>query len=109
MIFLFTNKVTKLVNSKSIDDARDMDQQRPTARQRVSKKFLCAKCVSQLKQMNRTENNSPIHLLGSDCVVYDDIVIYMGTKRKVVSVDPALANRLVAEEGADIVHQVRGG
>ena len=41
--------------------------------------------------------------------MYDDIAKFMETKRRVVSVDPDLANRLATEEGASVVHNAGGG
>ena len=63
----------------------------------------------QLKQMNRIENHSQIHVSGPNTILYEDIAKYMGSKRKVVSVDPDLENLLAAEEGAAVVNSAGGG
>ena len=109
MLYLYVNLEHKLVSSEELDLAAAQDALRGTPKQRAAKKFIRNECLRQLLLMNRTENNSPIHLSGPSQIVYEDITNYMGTKRKVVEVDPDLANRLAAEEGAEVINNIGGG
>ena len=76
----------------------------------MAKKHFRVECVKQLKRMNRVEQNPPIHLSGPNAITYEDIATFMGTKHKIVEVDPDLANRLAATEGAAVLDRagVRG-
>ena len=96
MIYLFTNSNRKLVYIRKLRAAKRMDDARETEKQRKAKKHFRAECVVQLKRMNRVEGNPPIHLSGPNAINYEDIAKYMGTKRKIVDIDPDLANRLAA-------------
>ena len=58
--------------------------------------------------MNRIEGNPPIHLSGPNTINYEDIAKYMGTKRRIVDVDPDLANRLAAMDGAAVLNSAGG-
>ena len=109
MLYLYVNLVHKLVSIEELDLAAAQDALRRTPKQRAAKKFIRNECLRQLVLMNRTEKNSPIHLSGPSAIVYEDIANYMGTKRKVVKVDPDLANRLAAEEGAEVINNIGGG
>ena len=109
MLYLYVNLVHKLVSIEELDLAAAQDALRRTPKQRAAKKFMRNECLRQLVLMNRTEKNSPIHLSGPSAIVYEDIANYMGTKRKVVEVDPDLANRLAAEEGAEVINNIGGG
>ena len=97
------------MNQEALIAAKAEDDQRRTEKQRKAKKIFRAECMRQLKRMNRIEGNSPIHLSGPFAIVYDDIAKFMGTKRRVVSVDPDLANQLATEEGASVVNNAGGG
>ena len=61
-----------------------------------------------------TEENEPCGRKPADTVVrrnainYENIAKYMGTKRKIVDVDPDLANRLAATEGAAVLNRAGG-
>lgn len=109
MIYLFSSSINKLVDPESLIAAKAIDDQRGTEKQRKAKRAFRAECIRQLKRMNRVEGNPPIHLSGPNAIIYEDIARYMGTKRRIVSVDPALANRLAAEEGASVVNGAGGG
>ena len=109
MIWLFSFSRNKLVNQEALIAAKAEDDRRETEKQRKAKKGFWAECMRQLKRMNRIEGNSPIHLSGPNAIAYDDIAKYMGTKRRIVSVDPDLANQLAAEEGALVVNYAGGG
>ena len=108
MIYLFTNSNRKLVFIRKLRAAKKMDDARETEKQREAKKYFRAECVVQLKRMNRVEGNPPIHLSGKNAINYEDIAKYMGTKRKIVDVDPDLANRLAATEGAAVLNRAGG-
>ena len=108
ILYLYVNLKHKLVSSEELDLAVAQDALRGTPKQRAAKKFIRNECLRQLILMNRTENNSPIHLSGPSAIVYEDIVNYMGTKRKVVEVDQYLADILLAEEGAEVVNSIGG-
>ena len=110
MIYLFANQNHKLVNIARLRAAKAVDDARGTEKQRTAKKYFRLECVKQLKRMNRVEKNPPIHLSGPNAINYEDIASFMGTKRKIVEVDPDLANRLAATEGAAVLNRagVRG-
>ena len=105
MIFLFSHAAHKLVDTAPLIEAKAIDDGRRTTKQREAKRAFRAACLVQLKKMNRIEGNTPIHLSGPHAIEYEDIARYMGTKRRVVSVDPDLANRLAAEEGAAVINR----
>jgi hypothetical protein len=110
MLYLFTNLNRKLVNLAPLRAAKAVDDARGTEKQRKAQKYIRLECVKQLKRMNRMERNPPIHLSGPNAIDYEDIANFMGTKRKIVDVDPDLANRLAATEGAAVLNRagVRG-
>ena len=108
MLWLFTHSHCKLVNIEPLRAAKLIDDGKRTAKQREAKKDFRAACAVQLKRMNRIEQNSPIHVAGPNAILYEDIAQYMGSKRKIVNVDPDLANRLAAEEGAAVVNSAGG-
>ena len=108
MIYLFSNSVHKLVDTAPLIEGKAIDDARRTAKQREARRAFRAACTMQLKRMNRVEQNPPIFLSGPNAITYDDIAKYMGTKRRIVSVDPDLANRLAAEEGASVVNRAGG-
>ena len=108
MLWLFTHSHCKLVNIEPLRAAKLIDDGKRTTKQREAKKEFRAACAVQLKRMNRIEQNSPIHVSGPDAILYEDIAKYMGSKRKIVNVDPDLANRLAAEEGAAVVNSAGG-
>lgn len=109
IIWLFSCNRSKLVNLEALIAAKAEDDQRQTEKQRKTKKIFRAECMRQLKRMSRIEGNSPIHLSGPFAIVYDDIAKFMGTKCRVVNVDPDLANRLATEEGASVLYNAGGG
>ena len=109
MIWLFSFSRDKLVRQEALIAAKEQDDQRPTLKQRNAKKWFRAECLRQLRRMNRVEGNSPIYLSGANAIVYEDIAKYMGTKRRIVTVDPDLANRLATEEGAEFINHAVGG
>ena len=92
MIWLFTHLPSKLVCIKPLTAAKLIDDSKRTTKQREAKRDLRAACQEQLKQMNRIEKNSPIHISGPCKILYEDIAKFMGSKRKIVEVDPELAN-----------------
>ena len=108
MLYLFSHAVHKLVDTAPLLEAIAIDDAKRTAKQREARRAFRAECTKQLKQMNRMEQNPPIHLSGPNAISYEDIAKYMGTKRRIVSVDPDLANRLAAEEGASVVNRAGG-
>ena len=108
MIWLFTHLPSKLVCIKPLTAAKLIDDSKRTTKQREVKRDLRAACQDQLKQMNRIEKNSPIHISGPCRILYEDIAKFMGSKRKIVEVDPELANRLAAEEGASVLNSAGG-
>ena len=65
--------------------------------------------MRQLRRMNPVKGNAPKHLSRPNAIVYEDIARYMGTKQRIVSVDPELANQLTAEEGASVVNGAGDG
>ena len=109
MIYLFTNSNLKLVNIARLTAAKAVDDARETTKQREAKRAFRAECVVQLKRMNRVEGNPPIHLSGPNAINYGDIAKYMGTKRRIVDVNPDLANRLAATEGGTVLNSSGGG
>lgn len=109
MIWIFSFSCDKLVRQVVLIAAKVQDNQRETEKQQKAKKKFRAECFRQLRRMNRVEGNSPIYLTGPNAIVYEDIAKYMGTKRRVVTVDPDLANPLAAEEGAEFVNCAGGG
>ena len=62
MLYLYVNFEHKLVSTEELDLAAAQDALRGTPKQRAAKKFIRNECLRQLLLMNRTENNSPIHL-----------------------------------------------
>ena len=108
MIYLFTNSNLKLVNIARLTAAKEVDDARQTTKQREAKRAFRAECVVQLKRMNRIEGNPPIHLSGPNAINYEDIAKYMGTKQRIVDVDPDLANRLAATDGAAVLNSASG-
>ena len=109
MIYLFTNSNDKLVDIAGLRVAKAVDDARETTKQREAKRAFRAECVVQLKRMNRVEGNPPIHLSGPNAINYGDIAKYMGTKRRIVDVNPDLANRLAATEGGTVLNSSGGG
>ena len=108
MIYLFTNSNSKLVNIAPLTAAKMVDDARATRKQREAKRAFRKECGQQLRRMNRVEGNPPIHLAGPNAINYNDIAKYMGTKRRIVDVDPDLANRLAATEGAAVLNSAGG-
>ena len=108
MIWLFTHLPSKLVCIEPLTAAKLIDDSKRTTKQREAKRDLRAACQEQLKRMNRIEKNSPIHISGPCRILYEDIAKFMGSKRKIVEVDPELANRLAAEEGASVLNSAGG-
>ena len=53
ILWLFVNKVHKLVNSEELDLAKLSDKTRPTAKQRAAKKFQRNECTRHLQLLNR--------------------------------------------------------
>ena len=108
MIYLFTNSNSKLVNIAPLTAAKMVDDARATRKQREAKRAFRKECGQQLRRMNRVEGNPPIHLSGPNAINYNDIAKYMGTKRRIVDVDPDLANQLAATEGAAVINSAGG-
>ena len=92
MLYLFTNSNAKLVNIAPLTAAKVVDDARSTPKQREAKRSFGKECGNKLRQMNRIEGNLPIHLTGQNSINYNDIAKYMGKKRRIVDVDPDLAN-----------------
>ena len=61
--------------------------------------------MSKTAPVNEPSGEQSSHPL----IMYKDIANYMCTKRKAVSADPNIANRLSAEEGAELINHVHGG
>ena len=59
--------------------------------------------------MNRSAKNPPIKLEGAGCLMYNDIVEFMATKRRIVTVNRKLATNFLNDGEADVLTRNEGG
>ena len=95
MVWMVDNMPEKLVYRKSPErkNARDMDVLSETNRKQ--RKFLKYHCNLFLDKMNLAKKKPPIKLESAIFLMYNDIAEFIGTKRRIVTVNIELATFFV--------------
>ena len=59
--------------------------------------------------MNHAAKNPPIKLEGASCLMYNDIAEFMGTNRRILTVNRDLATNVLNDGAADVLTRNEGG
>ena len=103
MIWKVDNMPEKLVDSDALERKNSRDMGYISETKRKHRKFLKAHCKFLLDKMNRAAKKTPIKLEGAGFLMYNDIVEFIGTKRRIVTVNKDLDANFVNYGAADVL------
>ena len=109
MVWMVNNMPGKLVDSESPERKNTREMGLLSVTKRKHSFFYKYHCNLLLEKMNRAAKKTPIKLEGSGCLMYNDIVEFMKTKRKILTMNRELAANDVNDGATDALARIEGG